>query len=201
MSASMYQTMEFRPTPERYEIVAKIIRSVARFENIFTDYERACSPICDDVLGCSRCRERLECVSRVLSDPKARVWEVWRVDGEFEVVGIIYLTNVIPGCDALAHYVFFDSDLNGKTELLKELMTWATTDREDWAGLKRITIEIPEYAYALARHAVRKLGFGGDFTYKGKRNRDGIPVEGVKRKAIRWNGQDADVLVLGKVNG
>jgi hypothetical protein len=100
----------------------------------------------------------------------------------------------------VAHYVFFDGDLRSKTKLLQRVLDWVFVDHPEvgWTGLQRLTLTIPDYAYALARHAQRYLGFSGPFTYKtgGKT----IKVEGVKRHAINWRGEPRDLIIMGKTN-
>ena len=197
-----YEAQPFTPTPERYEIVSRIIREVAQFETLFTDYERACVPLCADTYSCPRCRNRLATVGQKLANPNARVWEVWRQGDQPEIVGIAYLTDIIPGGDAKAHYVFWDKELMSKTRLLEEMIQWCFRDHPDWIALRRLTVEAPTFGYAFIRHAHRKLGFGGDFKYKlpGKKPST-INVEGVRKGAIRWNNNDVDMVMLGRTNG
>lgn len=218
---SKYQALPFLPTPERAIVTHRICRGIAAHENVFTDYQRAHQPLCPDSANCQECLQRMLRVHYLLLDPQTRAWEVWDMD-QPNVVGLIYLTDIIAGCDAKAHYLFFDSDLVGKTELLKQMMEWCFTEHEDWKALKRITVEVPDFAFALAKHAVLKLGFDGQFTFTSsyeqrqrhrnprKQNNYGskkrertisLPVEGIKRNALRWNGRDADILILGKQNG
>lgn len=203
-----FEAVPFDPSPYRANIISDIVRKTASIETLFTDYQPACKPLCEDVTQCERCADRLRAVAWSLSSPTARVWEVWKHGEESEVVGILYLTKIIPGCDALAHYAFFDLDLQGKTKLIQEMIDWCFTEHEDWYALRRLTIEVPNFAFALARHATLKLGFGGSYHYEHKRQRANgarqtvkVPVEGVRRSAIRWKGADADLLVLGRLNG
>jgi len=146
-------------------------------------------------------------VAKTLSDSGSRVWEVWRVGGE--VVGVIYFTNIVPGGDATGHYIFFDEKLRDKTEVLNEIMAWAFEDHpeEGWIALRRITIEIPDHASALVRHAHKRLGFGGPFrhvlskrTFQGKEVKSTVRVEGVKKNAVLWRGEFRDLIILGLQN-
>lgn len=215
--ALKYECYPLTPTPDRAGVLHTIAMGVAKHENVFTDYERLSHSLCSDVISCAECAHRVMGVHRVLLDPQAMAWEVWNME-KGEVIGLIYLTQVVPGCDALAHYVFFDGDLAGKTELLKAMMRWCFEDHDGWRALKRLSVMVPDFAFALARHAVTKLGFGGDYKYEytrtqkkaSRRKYDSysqknrtitIPVEGVKRNALRWAGRDVDVLILGKLNG
>lgn len=200
---TFYDARPFYPSVERAAVVSAVLRGVAKYESLFTDYQRACEPVCDDATQCAKCASRLYRVSSILTDPKAYVWEVWKTDDDgSEVVGIVYLTDIVVGGDATAHYVFFDQDLHSKTKLLEQMIGWCFEDHpeQDWVALKRLTITVPEFAFALARHATRKLGFGGPYKYKGQRGSE-VSVEGVKKKAIPWRGDNADLLLLGRLNG
>lgn len=197
-----FEAYPFTPTPQRSHITSRIIREVSCFETLFTDYERACVPLCADVYPCPRCRSRLETVAWRLSHPSARVWEVWKKGPDADVIGILYLTDVIPGGDAKAHYVFWDTGLKDKTELIENMIQWCFEDHENWNALRRLTVEVPDYAFALARHAANKLGFNGDFKYFiPGRGRQHIPVEGIKRNVLPWRGEMHDMLILGRLNG
>src|SRR5690606_28834417 len=142
-----------------------VMRKTASFDTIFSDYDQVCDDRCFE---CAQCLGRLSRVAQVLTDPDSRVWEVWRFnDSGWEIVGILYLTDIKPGQDATAHYVFFDGRLADKTELLEGMIQWAFEDHPDvgWHGLTRLTVEVPDFASALAKHAYRRLGFSGDFRY------------------------------------
>lgn len=188
-----FQTLPFTPTLERAEVVSKILNETIRFETVFTDYTQACSDVCGVCEDCLRCKL---VVSALLTAPNGRSWEVWGDEGS--LVGLIYFTDIVPGEDATAHYCFFDERLKDKTPILRAMAEWAFSAHENWEPLRRLTIAIPDYAFALARHAHRALGFGGDFVYE--RNGVSLPVEGVKRSALQWRGQRRDVLILGLLN-
>ena len=198
MSATLeahFEAVPFAPNPA---VVSKLIRGMAAHENLFTDYERACSPLCENIAACPKCKGRLEAVSRSLTDPKARVWVVWRMDEKPDVVGVLYLTEIIPGGDAKAHYVFFDNDLVGKTQVIENMIAWCFEDHDGWKALGRMTVEIPVYAASLARHASKKLGFGGYFEWKEKGR--SLKVEGVRRGVVPWRGKRWDMLIMGRLN-
>lgn len=188
-----YTAIPFTPTPERAGVVSHVLRSLCAFDNVFTDYAKACERKCFE---CPLCVSRMAQASAVLAKPDTRVWEIWDDAG---CVGIVYLTDISPGVDALAHYAFFDGKLRDKEELLLAMIDWVFEDHPEtgWKALRRLTLEIPDFAKALALHATRGLGFGGDFSYT-----DGnmtVNVEGVKRNALEWRGSLRNVLVLGKV--
>lgn len=201
--AATLEAIPFCPTPDRYAVVSHVLREMSRYETIFTDYQRACVPLCDDVTQCPNCAGRIMRVSQVLTDPKARAWEVWQNDEKgTSIVGMVYITDIVLGGDAIAHFVFFDDELRGKANLLESMIQWCFTDNPEdgWVGLRRLTVEVPDFAFALARYANRKLGFGGEYLYRGRKG-SAIPVEGVKKSAIPWRGTHADLLLLGRVNG
>src|SRR5256885_1606953 len=66
--------------------------------------------------------ERRFIVAAWLTDANNLFWEVWH---QQQIVGIIGLTRVIPGLDALAHFGFFDKQLLGKRTLVLSMMGWA----------------------------------------------------------------------------
>ena len=194
VDTTRYVAIPFNPTPARAGVVSAIMRGIMEFETVFTDYQKPCMEVCGECEACARARAS---IALMLSRPDSRSWEVWDTEGE-GLVGLLYVTQVIPTVDAKAHYVFFDRKLSDKTGLLEGMIQWAFQDHDDWKPLKRLTVEIPEFAFATARHAAKKLGFGGDFIYR----KDGkmLPVEGVKRKAIRWRGSEFALLQMGRVN-
>lgn len=201
LTRTAYEAVPMVISPDRMNVASTVLRSLCRFETIFTDYGRACPDVC---LECDLCQQRMRAVVAMLLAPNARVWEVWRLHDP-EVVGILYLTDIVPGNNATAHYAFWDGGIRSKTDVIQSMIDWVFADHDGWIGLRRLTLEVPVYAYMLALHAEKKLGFGGDYQYRlrrgkghGKGNRN-ISVEGVKRKAIRWRGADHDILVLGRL--
>lgn len=188
-----FELMPFTRTPERAEIISEILRNIAKHETIFTGLQAPCEASCVSlktlVEMCETCRARMATVAFVLGAPNTRTWEVWNTRTS-EVSGIIYFSDIIPTQDAKGHYVFFDGRLTGKTEVIEEAVGMMFEDFR----LARMTVEIPAPFVALARHAQRKLSFGGPFRYKG-----GLSVEGVKRGGCRWRGQQEDLLILGRL--
>lgn len=191
----------------RAAIVSEIMRRVCAVETVFGEGQEACEARCfvdKDVREmCEACRARMALVANALLRPDTLVWEVWRHEGALpDLVGIIRFSSVRRGEDAVAHYVFFDGDLRGKTGVMRSVIEWAFTDHEEqgWAALRRLTVEIPDFAFALARHASRKLGFGGPFRFKLPEGGPALQVEGVRPKGVRWRGERRDVLVLGLEN-
>lgn len=103
---------------------------------------------------------------------------VQREDGEFEPtglfwevddVGILYLTDIRPGYEALAHFSFWDRRYRGREELLRAMIRY----NFDLLKLHRMSCEVPLFASAL-------MGFA---------ERMGFVKEGRKRKTTWYKGQ------------
>ena len=174
-----------------------LLGKLAAHKHYFTDYTRGCSGTCKGFCtnltnGCSLVKHR---VAAALLAKDAIVWEVWRQQpaanlaaNSLAFCGILRLSDVEPGCSGKAHYMFFDgARLKEKTPILQAWKEFAFSKLQ----LKRVTIEVPENAYALAKHAVRELGFGGGFEHRG------LPVEGVIRGARVIDGKPMNIFVLG----
>ena len=194
-----YDILPFDPSPERAQIVSDLMRRIAAHETFFSDFHGACEDDCVAqekplVEMCSVCKGRMQMIASVLTEATSRSWEVWGTNGTNvpEPVGFVTFTDVAPPLDAKAHYIFFDSKLSDKLPILEELMHLMFED------VQRLTIEVPRPFAALARHASRKLGFGGPFKTSLKGDTT-LHVEGVKRNAVKWRGQDVDLLVLGRL--
>lgn len=87
-----------------------------------------------------------------LTDPKHCFWAVWRGGN---VIGIVGLSRIIVGLDALAHLAFFDRQLLGRRSLVLGMMRWAFES----LSLQRLSLEIPEHLEPLIRFCRVKLGF------------------------------------------
>lgn len=207
----MYEVLPLKATEGRANIISYILRKIFAKETVFGDYQRGCGKCEDKSLEemCGGCRAQMALIARSLTHSGARAWEIWSVEKESKVVGIVYFSNIIYGNDATGHYIFFDEKLSDKTEVLNEIMDWAFEDHlaENWKALERLTIEIPEQFAALIRHAHKKLGFGGPFThvlsrgmYKGREKTSIVKVEGRKERAVLWRGERKDLLILGRLN-
>lgn len=101
--------------------------------------------------------DRIIVAAQVLVDPANRVWEIWR-DGT--LVGILLLTRIVRGVDALAHLAFFDKKLVGKRSLLRNMIREAFRDLQ----LQRLSVEIPAHLDPLIRFVRTKL----DFRFEGE---------------------------------
>ena len=185
-----YIALPLALTEGRQAILIGILDKMIQFENMFTDYQKN-----DDT--------RRQAVVANFLKPDAMTWEVWKTDDSalpVDLVGILHLSDVRLGQDAIAHYVFFDGDLRGKTQLILDVIDWVFTDHPEsgWVKLNRLTVMVPDMAFALARHARLYLGFGGPFEHKiGHKS---VNLEGVKRNAITWRGEPHDLLIMGRLN-
>lgn len=201
-------TLNFSTIEEQAQAIFKshlVLRRCAAHESFFTDYIRGCDGECNGFcrdLQPERCKRAKQVVAYSLSKPDTINWEVWRkptANTAIDFAGILRLERITVGCDANAHYFFFDGKLRDKTELLRAWNDWVFTEHDGWLPLHRVTIEVPTHAFALARHAAKELGFGGPYEYKRKNIK--LPIEGVRKEAMRWRGDWHDLLIMGKTNG
>ena len=133
-----YQAIRLIPNIARADIISYIMRSMLKFETMFSDYQK-------------EEETKLAAIASAITKPDSLTWEVWRTEGGkiVDVVGIFHLSSIRNGHDGVAHYVFFDGDLRSKTELINKMLDWAFTDHEDWDALQRLTIEIPDFRWTL----------------------------------------------------
>lgn len=92
-------------------------------------------------------------------------------------VGVVYVTDLIPGDSGLCHYLFWDRDLRNKSKLVLACMKWGF----DTFDLARVTVILPRHASA-ALHHVYKMG---------------LRIEGVMRESMLIGGKRADCFVFG----
>lgn len=182
----------FNPSPTRAGVVSHIMRNIVANEVVFSDFTRACDERCYE---CEDCLRAMTTASRILSNPTAIIFEIWdSADEEARVpIGVVVLL-AINAQEMHAHFCFFDGKLRNKASLLESIVEWVFAAP---VPPRRITIEVPDYAHALARFGNRHLGFGGQFAYHGAGK--AIQVEGIRKAAVRWRGVDRDVLVLGRI--
>ena len=197
--------LAFETVEEQAQVLYKssiIIRRCAAHESFFTDYIRGCGGECNGFCQdlSPKCEFAKTAVSAAVMQPNALNWEVWRKNNNsaLDFVGILRLEKILIGCDATAHYFFFDGRLKDKTELLKAWKTWLFTEHGNWLPLHRITIEVPTHAFALARHAHKHLGFSGPYEYRFGSTR--LKVEGVRESSVRWRGDWHDTLIMGCIS-
>lgn len=174
--------------PGREHILAELLDKSIKIDTVFTNLQQ------DEAT-------RRRSIASALTKIDSLTWEVWRLKRSLPVdlVGMLTLQSIVPEDDATAHYIFFDRDLSSKTTLLNNMIDWVFSDHEDvgWKALRRLTVEIPAHAHALATHAQKKLRFGGPFDYRiGGRT---LKLEGVKRAARLWKGKPQDLLIMGRL--
>lgn len=126
----------FTGNPARNDV---ILKACAEMPNLFP-------------LPLETMEERMVAVAHVLTAPDSYAWEVWR--GQ-DLVGILLVSKVIVGLDAMAHFAFFDRQLFGRTKLMQRVIGQIFQQ----FGLERLTAEVPEHLTALLDFARRKLGF------------------------------------------
>ncbi len=127
--------------------------------------------------------ERKVAAASFLTDPDNLVWEVWRGS---ELVGILSLSRILRGLDAVGHFAFFDRQLLGRRQLVLAMLRWAFRELD----LQRLSVEIPDHLEPLIRFARTKLGF----RYEGERLAEAHPVvtrlptsiNGPARWIARW---------------
>lgn len=101
--------------------------------------------------------QRRTIIAATLVDPSNVAWEIWR---DAELVGILLLTRIVRGLDALAHLAFFDKKLVGKRTLLRNMIARAFRE----LALQRLSVEIPAHLEPLIQFVRTKL----DFRFEGE---------------------------------
>ena len=138
MEVGQYLAVPFRFDERRAVVNDRLIQGCLQLPNLF--------PIPLDELS------RRVAVAAWLTDPNHVFYEVWLNQ---TLCGILGLTRIVPGLDALAHFAFFDRQLLGRRKLILSLMGWAFRELR----LRRLSVELPEHLDALVRFARAKLGF------------------------------------------
>lgn len=106
--------------------------------------------------------ERRVMFATILTDPRNRFWGVW--DGE-NLVGVLYLGEIVPSVGATVHFVFLDRKLVGKRRTLTRWLGQCFAEYD----LQRLAMKIPVPVDPLLSYARAKLGFKfeGEETVKG----------------------------------
>lgn len=129
--------------------------------------------------------EKKIAVASWITKPDHLFWSVWAGGN---VIGMIGLTRIIVGLDALAHLAFWDRQLWGRRALVLKMMAWSF----ETLGLQRLSVEIPDHLDPLIRFCRAKLGF----RYEG----EGLAAQHPKLAALaaeRINGPDKWVAKFG----
>ena len=90
--------------------------------------------------------------SAMMVNPQNHLREVWNGG---ELVGMLYLGDVIPGVSGTVHWIFMDKKLAGKRRLLWTWFGQCFTTHD----LQRLTLYVPEFVGVLEDYARVKLGF------------------------------------------
>ena len=99
----------------------------------------------------------------------------WVMD---DFVGMFYMTDIIPGEDAAAHFVFFDGRFKGRTGLAREMLYYIFNQFK----FNRLSVRIPVYVRPVVVSFVKELGF---------------QVEGKLMKKTWFDNKWFDLLLLG----
>ena len=99
----------------------------------------------------------------------------WVID---DFVGVFYLTNIIPTKDAMVHYSFFDRRHKGRSELVRQMLSYAFEKYK----FRRLSANIPMHASRAVFNFAESVGFR---------------AEGRKRKAVQYKDDWFDVKMFG----
>ena len=138
VEAGQYLAIPFQFNPRRAVINDALLTGCLHLPNLFP------------VPGTEQ--DRKIAVAAWLTDPDNLFWEVWHGG---TLIGILGVTRVILGLDALAHLAFYDRQLWGRRQLVLCMMGWAFRELR----LQRLSVEIPEHLEPLIRFVRAKLGF------------------------------------------
>lgn len=133
-----------------------------------------------DVLFYDDTNKSLTAFMAVFLDPKGTWMEVVRAEDD-EVIGALYLTQILPGFDAHGHFTFWDGLASGREGIIWDTMKWVF-DRYD---LRRLSSEVPPYQKGVMRFMGR-LGFA---------------EEGEKVEAIQHDGEWQSLHLYGITRG
>lgn len=94
-----------------------------------------------------------ESAAWMLTHPEHRKWEVWLGGRQ---VGMLHLSRILPGVDALLHFAF-----DGISLLSVRSLIWNFIGKVCFGqlGLQRVSFEVPEHIPTLARYMRAKLRF------------------------------------------
>lgn len=149
----MLQLNLLKEGPANYGINPEKVR------DIWVEYSK------HDVLFSDYTQGKVEPLLDVLMDPKG----VWlEVTEDEQIIGAMYLSDIIPGFDAIGHFTFWDSVASGREPLALYAMEFLM----DRYKLHRLSARIPVYQKGTIRFTER-LGFVQEGTI-----REAIPHKG-----------------------
>lgn len=88
----------------------------------------------------------------LVTNPRHLPFGIWRGG---DLVGLIILTDVVPGVDALMHFLFIDGKMKSKRTILIEFMGMAFHQ----LGFERLTMHAPDFKGGYLDFLRVKLGF------------------------------------------
>lgn len=145
--------------------VGELAREAAKHEVLFSDHTTG---------------NKLEAFLDVFMDPRGVWFELFHT-GKESVAGAAYITKVIPGYDATAHFAFWDQVASGRQSLIHSLMDVVFKRY----NLRRLSVEVPPYQRGTIRF-IESLG---------------ISQEGEKREAVLYKGRWFPLLLFGITKG
>ena len=113
---------------------------------------------------------------------------LWEVDD----VGILYLTEIALGHDALAHFNFWDRRFKGREGLIRGMLVHVM----DTFELHRVTVEVGTFAGGWLPNAVERIGFK-----KEGRKREAIMFEGIWYDSLLYSILRSEVNTDGSLVG
>ena len=118
-----------------------------KIQQIWIEYSR------HDVLFSDFTRGEVEPFLDMLFDPRAIMVEIYRLDVGLPI-GLMMMSRVIPGFDALGHFTVWDSHVKGKEPLFLAMMKMYMDEFQ----LHRFSAETPGFGKGLIR-MIERLGF------------------------------------------
>ena len=84
----------------------------------------------------------------------------WVLD---DFAGVYYMTQIVPGVDALVHVNMLDGRFKGREEITKRLLLYAF----EKYGFHRLTVQVPVYIKPNVIRFIRNLGFVSEGRLRG----------------------------------
>lgn len=141
------------------EKASLVMTELARRPSAFSRWRALCNDGCGT---CEICVAAKAAVAAELLRPDARVWEVYNAGGVVPL-GILRLSRIRPGTEAVLDFSFFDNKMSDKIGLLEDLIQSSFSAQDDaWVPLRRLVAEMPAHAFFQLR-TFMKMGFGGPF--------------------------------------
>jgi RimJ/RimL family protein N-acetyltransferase len=146
--------------------ISQIWRRIKDYPVLFSDYTQGSA----------------EAFLAVLFNPSSVWLEIIRLGDEDELIGVVYISRVIPRYDAMGHFAVWDGIASGRQKIFHYIMGWIFEKYE----LHRLSAEVPVYQKGVCRFAERHLA---------------MKREGVRREGILHKGEWRDMLQFGLLKG